>query len=363
METARDGAIASGDRMGRWLVLTWVGLVAACESAGPGFIQRDQVNYSAALLEAEKQQLLVNIVRLRYGDIPSVVRVDQIVAGYERRILGSIGSTVANDFDFTDDFAVRAEGSIADRPTYTIRPLQGADYARFMLRPVPPRELVGLIASGANLFSALGLAVARINGIPNNELLTGPEPSTGRFWRVLWLMQTLRNDGLLQIEFEPDPENQTERVFLSFVRLADEPRNARATELIDLLRLDPSRPRYEVVLGVAARNRGEIAIWTRSQIEILSDIGAGIQAGEDEPRQPRLVGAARERPSTILRINVTGGVVPPGDTFAQARYADRWYWIESTDAWSKRAFSMLLLTTILERDDRSAGAILTIPAN
>lgn len=339
-------------------------MLGACQSAGPAYIQRDQVNYASALLEAEKHQLLLNIVRLRFGDIPSVVRVDQIVAGYERRVVGSIGSTFANDFALTDDFAVRAEGSLADRPTYTIRPLQGADYARFMLRPIPPRELVGLIAGGANLHTALGLAIERVNGIPNNELLTGPEPPTGRFWRVLTLMQVLRNDGLLQIEFEPDPELETERVYVSFVGVDGVARDERAETLIDLMGLDPRSERYEVVLAVAPRNRREIAVWSRSLIEILSDVAAGIEEREEGPPPARLVGQPRDPAAMPLRIEVAGGLLPPSDTFARVRYDDRWYWIEEDDVWSKRAFSMLLLlTTILERDDRGTGAVLTIPAN
>lgn len=337
-------------------------LLAACQSAGPRLIERDQVNYTEALLEAEKRQLLLNIVRLSYGDLPSLVRVDQIVAGYERRIAGSIGSSLEADFDFTDDFAIRGEGSLADRPTYTIRPLQGAAYARFMLRPIPPRELVGLIAGGAHLHTALGLAVERINGVANTELVAGPEPASGEFWRIVALMQDLRNDGLVQIDFEPNGEG-TERVYLSFVRAEGAPRDERARNLIGLLGVDPAAERYEVVLAVAPRTDREIAIWTRSLIEILSDVSSGVDSADDVSTL-RLVGQGRPPPRTPLRIRVAGGPLAPDDPFVRARYQGRWYWIDADDAWTKRAFSMLLLiTTILERDERGGGAVLTIPAN
>ncbi len=352
--------------------LLLLAVLTACESAGPAFIERDQIGYGSALLEAEKRQLLLNIVRLRYGDIPAVVRIDQIVAGYERRVLGSVGSTFASDFALTDDFAVRAEGSLADRPTFTIRPLQGADYARFMLRPIPPREVVGLIASGAHLFTAMGLTVERINGVPNNELLAGPEPPTGRFWRVVALMQELRNDGLVQIAFEPDPDRDTERVYISFIDLPEAAPDPRAVALIELLGLDPDRDRFEVVLGVAPGDGGQIALWTRSLIEILSDIAFTIDGADATAATPRLVGqrrtgadgAADGGSDVGIDIRVRGGPLPPDDGFARVRYDGRWYWIEDEDVWTKRAFSMLLLiTTILEREDRGAGAVLTIPAN
>jgi hypothetical protein len=340
------------------------GGLAACGTVGPALIERDQVAYSSALLEAEKQQLLLNIVRLRYGDIPALVRVDQIVAGYERRVIGSIGSSLEPDFDFTDDFAIRGEGQLADRPTYTIKPLQGADYARFLMRPIPPRELVGLLAGGAHLYTALGLAVERINGIPNDQLLAGPEPPSGRFWRTIALLQDLRNDGLVQIDFEPAEDGDGERVYLSFVRPEGAPRDERAASLIELLGLNPVDGRYEVVLGVAPRNDTQIAIWTRSLIEILSDVANGVDVDADTPPRPRLVGQRRAPPRPPLEIRVAGGPLPPADSFVRVQYDDRWYWIEGDARWTKRAFSMLmLLTTILERDAVTTGTVLTIPAN
>ncbi len=336
--------------------------LAACQTVGPARIERDQVAYSTALLEAEKQQLLLNMVRLRYGDIPALVRVDRIVAGYERRIIGSIGSSLEPDLDFTEDFAIRGEGQLADRPTYTLEPLQGADYARYLLRPIPPRELVGLLAGGAHLYTALGLAVERINGIPNEELLAGPEPPSGRFWRAIALLQDLRNDGLVQIDF--DPTEGGERVFLSFVRPPGAPRDERAASLIELLDLDPAAERYEVVLGVALRDDRQIALWTRSLIEILSDVADGIDREDAGPTRPRLVGQRRDPPRPPLEIRVAGGPLPPADSFVRVQYDDRWYWIEADAGWAKRAFSMLLLlTTVLERDATTTGTVLTIPAN
>jgi hypothetical protein len=342
------------------LVVALVG----CRNVGPGLIERDQVNYTSALLEAEKQQLLLNIVRLRYGDIPALVRVDQIVAGYERRVIGSIGSSLQPDLDFSDDFAIRGEGQLVDRPTYTLKPLQGADYARYLLRPIPPRELVGLLAGGAHLYTALGLAVERINGVPNDQLLAGPEPPSGRFWRTIALLQDLRNDGLVQIDFESDGEGGGERVYVAFLQADNAPRDERAAALIDLLGVDPDADRYEVVLGVAPRARDEIAIWTRSLIEILSDVAHGIDRTADDPPRPRLVGQRREAPRPPLEIRVAGGPLPPADAFVRVQYGDRWYWIERDARWTKRAFSMLLLlTTILERDEVTTGTVLTIPAN
>ena len=55
---------------------------AGCGSLGARTAQVDQASYAVALGEAQKRQLLANIVRMRYGEPASFVTLDQIVQGY-----------------------------------------------------------------------------------------------------------------------------------------------------------------------------------------------------------------------------------------------------------------------------------------
>jgi hypothetical protein len=338
-------------------------LLSACQSAGPELFERDQINYASSLASAEKRQLLLNIVRLRYGDIPSFVQVKQIVAGYERRIVGSAGSVLDSNLDFVDDFAVRGEGSIADRPTATMEPLQGADYARFLLRPLPAEELMALVATDANIATAFGLVVARINNIPNAQVIDTVDRASTNFHRIVRVLQSLRNEGLLQIEFEPGNEGEQELIYLS---LPIESRDERARLLINLLGVNPALERYEVVLRVTPRHSGEIAIWTRSFMQILSSIAASsILETDAEPGQTSLPSVFGRGAATDFKIETRSEFQPPPfTTFVRVNHEGRWFWIGKDDNATKRTFSMLLLLTkILERGDSGEGPVLTIPAN
>src|SRR5580700_9793490 len=56
--------------------------LTGCKSIGPGTVVRDRFDYGDVLGESWKNQMLLNLVKIRYGDSPVFLDVGSIVAGY-----------------------------------------------------------------------------------------------------------------------------------------------------------------------------------------------------------------------------------------------------------------------------------------
>src|SRR5574341_472016 len=93
-------------------------LFTGCAHLGPRTIPVDRFDYSTAVADSWKQQTLLNIVKLRYMDLPVFVDVASIVAGYSMETSGNIGGQVSSsDAIQGNSVVLGAGGKFTDRPT------------------------------------------------------------------------------------------------------------------------------------------------------------------------------------------------------------------------------------------------------
>ena len=96
--------------------------LAACASIGPGTVPHDRIDYASAIGNSWKEQTLLNIVKLRYADMPIFLEVAQVIAGYQLQSAFG-GSFTAGNFNasligpFTATGSANAAGTYTDRPT------------------------------------------------------------------------------------------------------------------------------------------------------------------------------------------------------------------------------------------------------
>ena len=71
-------------------------LLTGCTHLGPKTVAVDRFDYSTAIADSWKQQTLLNIVKLRYMDLPVFVDVASIVAGYSMQTGASVNGTLSS---------------------------------------------------------------------------------------------------------------------------------------------------------------------------------------------------------------------------------------------------------------------------
>jgi hypothetical protein len=64
------------------LSLTSAALSVDCTHLGPPTVPVDRLDYGESIADSCKQQTLLNLVKLRYAELPVFVDVSTIVAGY-----------------------------------------------------------------------------------------------------------------------------------------------------------------------------------------------------------------------------------------------------------------------------------------
>jgi hypothetical protein len=123
-----------------------------------------------------------------------------------------------------------------------------------------------------------------------------------------------------------------------------------------------------LTFGALPRSEKEIAILSRSMLEILLEVAFGIDVPEAHVSEGRTAPATRLAEAQNLRdrplIHVLSSATQPVRPFSAVHYRGTWYWIDDGDLGSKRIFTFLMLFFSLAETGVPAQApVLTIPAN
>src|SRR5215470_10061509 len=119
-------------------------LCSACVGVGARTVTADRFDYTTALSDSWKRQMLINVVKLRYGDAPVFLDVSSVIESYELTQTASLGANYLNN-PVQAGANVGATGVFSNRPTISYSPLSGDKFARSLMAPVPPAAVLGLI--------------------------------------------------------------------------------------------------------------------------------------------------------------------------------------------------------------------------
>ena len=122
---------------------------------------------------------------------------------------------------------------------------------------------------------------------------------------------------------------------------------------------------FEVAYGLFPREPNQMAVVTRSMMEIMVQLGFGIELPPEDVARGRVLpgkwqaGDAKAKPL----VDIKSGPEAPDATYAAVRYKDNWYWIADDDIASKRTFTFLMiLFSLAETGQGTAAPVVTVPS-
>jgi hypothetical protein len=317
----------------------------ACKSVGPPRTVQDRFDYAEALSRSWKEQMLLNLVKLRYADAPVFLDVSSVISQYS--LQGQV--TAGGEFPgITGTNAAAVGGTLqwADRPTITFAPLTGQKFTKSLLTPITPTAVMDLIQAGWPMDLTFRVAVRAVNGIraSTRSHLTG-QAEDPRFPKILDALRRLQDKGGISIRVQKKDKEETSLLVVS--KLDDPESLADRKFLAETLDLEPGAEHYTLAFGALSTSRTEVALLTRSMLEILTDLSFDVQVPPPHEQDGRV---GTPLPPEIRRASsfkVLTGTNRPADAFAAIRYENYWFWIDDRDFPSKRALSFLLVLTAL----------------
>lgn len=338
-------------------------LLTGCASIGPPTVVRDRYDYVAAISESWKRQMLLNLLKVRYADAPVFMDVTSVISAYSLGADISVGGELAPR-GRGDTFAgVGAGSQYTDKPTITYQPLSGDKFARALMAPFPVAGILSLIQAGYPADLVLRLCVNSINGLENDfGGANSPRAGSPKFRELMIALRQSQRAGGAGFRSKATKDKQS---VVMFLRPSSGEAEPPAHRIRELLGLDPMEREFTVVYGSFPEPDAEIAILTRSMLQVMIDLASQIDVPTADVAEGRVYSPERtvdqERHFPNL-ITVRTGASPPERAFVAIRYRDEWFWIDDRDQQSKRILSFLMVAfTLTEGAPTQAAPVVTIP--
>ena len=340
-------------------------LLGGCAGTGPASLARDRFDYVTSVSDSWKRQMLLNLLKVRYTDAPVFMDIASVINSYELSGEVSLAGQVAKT-GYGDQIAsLGMTGSYADKPTITYQPLAGDKFTRSLMMPIPVSSILYLIQSGYPADLVLRICADNINGLENSY--GGPGRFQGgnpKFRELLTAIRESQAAGGMGMRVKVTSDKQTALIFLR--PSTDEAVAAPARKVRELLGLNPAVREYSVVYGNYPENDMEVAILSRSILQVLVDLASYVDVPEADALEGRVYDPKRTPEQEKMfppLLKVKCGSAAPGDAHVAVKYRNQWFWIDDRDRQSKQMFNfMMFMFSLTETGSVQAAPIVTVPA-
>jgi hypothetical protein len=350
--------------------------VASCTSLGARALKGERIQLNAAFQQTNDEQLLLNLVRLRYRDTPAFLEVSSISTQPTFETTVQAGAELERADADTDLFTFGAGAVYTTQPTLTYTPLQGDAFIQRLLTPLTIEKLMLLYQSGWNIKRIFLLGVRSMNNVRNAPRASGPTPGRapeyGDFSRAVEILLELERRGLVDIAYESASAKDASPTLI----LQIDPKASSlplVVELRRILNLSPSQTRYPIVYAqvqhVHPLVQTSIEVDTRSLLGIMYYLSQAVEAPAADVQRGKVTVTKTETGEPFDWGVLLGGIFKiktggsrPADAATAVRYRGAWFYIDDSDLDSKSTFVMLSQIFSLQAGKAEGIApVLTLP--
>jgi hypothetical protein len=349
-------------------------LLTSCAQLGPDLVRAGRNDYNIVLQQTEDEEVILNLVRVRYGDRPLFFDVSSVSTSFTWSQNAAASGTLL-EYGGTElasnNLSVSGDLQYTERPTITYTPLGGKDFVKSVLTPADLDTLILLSNSGWSIERLLRLMANRMNGLPNAPRASGPTPGDPpiykKFSRAAKLMRQLQKRGMLrlgyqQIEDEPIPVMVIDKDARTF---------AETQTLKDLLGLAIEKDTFIIDVRGDRPRPESLGIDLRSLLGTFFFASHGVEVPVDDLKMGRAMTTQDKSGKPFDWSLVVGDLVSirsqskmPGNAQVAIKYRGSWFYIDDSDLNTKYSFLLLdQLAALLGGKVEKAGPLLTLPVS
>jgi hypothetical protein len=395
----------------------WVGC-----SLGPRALLQSRLRYNDAVKTTSEEQLLLNIVRLRYTDTPSSLAISSIAD--QQEVVAGLGivpffaSAGAGDLgSYRNAILPQAQVSGTTRPTLSYTPLDDEEFTRRLFSPISLEGVAYLSKTTWPISSVFRLYLENLNWVSNAETASGPTPTAPpefeTFLNGIQSLQRLQDRNLITL-FSEDREKAVSSTFSldennakNAIESIQKDLELKATaEGVTLIRhekqlvmrveqfvdgdsdwltfctafkLNPNIRTFDLtsekldpfLKDMQASGLESLDLETRSLLQVLFFVSQGI----DIPREHLASGIAprtngydsqpfdwQQVLGGLFRVQSSKSRKRPPCAHIAVQYKGYWFYIDERDRDTKSTFALLIEVSRLELESaKSKAPLLTLP--
>lgn len=326
-----------------------------CTKYGPLFLKSERSQYNLAIQKTNDEQLLLNLVRLKYHDNPLFIEVNSIASQFT--IQNDIGISTQLQGGAKGIFTPSASTFVEERPTISYSPLHGENFVQGVLTAVSLKTIVLLFHSGWSVDRIFKICLQRINKLKNAPSASGPTPKiapkTGKFFKAVNYLHLLQAQGGLDLVYRVRNGEPQLVIHISEALKNSQPANQFARSI------NATTGKTSYVFGAPSiKEKQSIDIVTRSLLGVMFYLSEAVEIPEQDIAEGKVTLTKTDEGEVFDWAEVTGELLriqnspnPPEDVSLLIFYRNYWFYISDSDLISKSTFSLLAQIYALQAED------------